>query len=55
MEKLVEELIEKVTAWWDEVYPEDIFPVETDLKDRDMGAVKVAEIRGLLDKIKEVK
>lgn len=49
--KIYDELIEKVSSWWDEVYPAIIFPVKSEEEDRDIGAVKVAEIRELLDKI----
>lgn len=43
-----DDLINKVSSWWDEVYPADIFTGVSG----DEGAVKVAEIRELLDKIK---
>jgi hypothetical protein len=42
------DLIRKVQAWWDEVYPEDIFIGVSD----DPGAIKVSEIRTLLAKIR---
>jgi len=45
---------DKVKAWWNEVYPEEIFPVENkDIpeEDRDEGAKRVAEIRELIKKI----
>ena len=45
---------DKVKAWWDDVYPEDIFPVENEdipKENRDEGAKRVAEIRELIKKI----
>ncbi len=50
--KVYDELIDRISSWWDEMYPADIFPVESEEKDRDIGAVKVAEIRELLYKVK---
>jgi len=46
--KVYDELVEKVSSWWDEIYPEDIFTGVSS----DDGAIKVAEIRKLLDRIK---
>lgn len=44
---MIDELIKKVRAWWDEVYPEDIFTGVSG----DVGAVRVAEIRDLLNEV----
>lgn len=45
--KVYDELIDKVSSWWDE-NPAEIFTREGG----DEGAVKVTEIKELLDKIK---
>lgn len=47
-------LKDKVKLWWDEIYPEDIFPVHNENvaeEDRDKGVLRVAEIRDLIKKI----
>lgn len=46
-----DELIDKVSSWWDEVYPAE-YPDIIQAEIGDEGAVKVAEIRDLLSKIK---
>jgi len=45
---IYDDLVEKVLSWWDEVYPADVFTGVSG----DDGAIKVAEIRKLLDRIK---
>lgn len=45
---IYDNLVEKVLSWWDEVYPADVF---TGVSGND-DAIKVGEIRELLDKIK---
>lgn len=46
---MYKELIAKVTLWWNEIYPEDIFTGVSG----DEGALRVKEIRDLLNKVKE--
>ena len=43
----VDELIEKVQAWWDKCYPEYLFNGSSG----DEGALDVVEIRALLKKV----
>jgi len=46
---IVSELITKVRQWWDDVYPADVFTGVSG----DEGAVRVAEIRALLDRVEK--
>ena len=46
---LHQELKEKVQAWWDDVYPADLFTGVSG----DEGAERVAEIRNVFDKIND--
>ncbi len=49
--KIYDELIDKVSPWWDEVYPAE-YPDIIQAEIGDEGAIKVAEIRELLYKVK---
>lgn len=49
--KVYDELIEKVSAWWDEFYSEGLLVSRSDMGDKET-MLRITEIRELLDRIK---